>query len=506
MQNLPNAVQAAIDAFGTGGLSGALNAFADNLGYTGAQVKLKLLAMKAEFFDFVDGVTRALQLLSLPLNLLFGTINTIAGTELRISTPADTKKQLDDVNAALAEQKKVVEELGTIYNENTRKTRATGAESARWTDIARSLGSTIEVTTSSVNGLGGSVKKTGDSIKTATDKLKEYSDALSLGTQAQRDFDKSQKQTGSARTSLATANTDLAKAQENLNRAVAGYGADSVEAKRAQSDLEKAQRGVERAGYRVEESVFAVTDAEKELANVRLDPESTPQAIREAEINLAEAKLATKDAIDSQTQATNDLATSQSTLNELVNGAIEGSDFYAQFSDALSDAKDRQKEAEERLTDAILAEAAAQERLNDANEKADELAKKYPKIAATVNQPSAIGGDAGIGGGVYGEVAAVAAGLITQDQADELMIRRGIVPFADGGLVKNPMLGLVGEAGPELIIPLSKLGNMGNNINITVNAGLGASGVEVGREIEQYLREYSGFTGRNLQFGSVGAL
>jgi hypothetical protein len=370
------------------------------------------------------------------------------------------------------------------------------------------LGSTEDVT-EALDGDGKSVSKT---LKTATEKLEEYSDALRLGTQAQRDFDKSQKQTGSARTNLATANTDLAKAQENLNRAVAGYGADSIEAKKAQLVLEKAQRDVERAGYRVEESVFAVSDAEKELAKIRLDPESTPQAIREAEINLAEAKLATKDAIDAQTEATNDLATSQSTLNELIDGAIIGSDFYAQFSDALSDAKDRQKEAEERLTDAILAEAAAQERLNDANDKAAELAKKYPKIAATVNQPGAIGG-----GGIVEDLFSYtnpggtnSFGLTeAQVQANLAAIDfSGInfTPFANGGIVKNPTLGLVGEAGAEAIIPLSKLGNMGNNINITVNAGLGASGIEVGREIEQYLREYAGFTGQSYSFGSIGSI
>ena len=149
MQNLPNAVQAAIDAFGTGGLSGALGAFADNMGYTGAQVKLRLLEMKANFFDFVNGVNQALALVSLPVNLLFGTINTIAGTELKISTPAETKKQLDDVNAALEKQRDVVLDLGIIYNENNRKTRAAGADSARWTDIARSLGATIKDTSGS---------------------------------------------------------------------------------------------------------------------------------------------------------------------------------------------------------------------------------------------------------------------------------------------------------------------------------------------------------------------
>lgn len=40
--------------------------------------------------------------------------------------------------------------------------------------------------------------------------------------------------------------------------------------------------------------------------------------------------------------------------------------------------------------------------------------------------------------------------------------------FAEGGIVKGPMMGLVGEAGPEAIIPLSKLGDMGMGGSTTV--------------------------------------
>lgn len=305
----------------------------------------------------------------------------------------------------------------------------------------------IEDVTESLAGGGKSVAKT---LKTAKEKLEEYSDALRLGTQAQRDFDKSQKQTTSARTDLASANNDLAKAQENLSRALAGYGADSIEAKQAQVVLEKAQRGVERAGYRVEQAVFAVSDAEKELAKIRLDPESTPQAIREAEINLAEAKLATKDAIDSQIEATNDLATSQSNLNELIYGAIVGSDFYAQFSDALSEAKKRQTDAEDRLTDAILSEATAQERLNDANEKAAELAKKYPKIAATFPQPD--------GTGVSNPVTGIPNPVGMQTPAQIM--------------ASQPMFGIQ-----------ERMAMRDSQINLTVNAGLGVDGAQLGNEL-----------------------
>lgn len=44
--------------------------------------------------------------------------------------------------------------------------------------------------------------------------------------------------------------------------------------------------------------------------------------------------------------------------------------------------------------------------------------------------------------------------------------------MADGGLVTQPTLALIGEAGPEMVVPLSKMGNMGDHqVNIYVNGG-----------------------------------
>jgi SLT domain-containing protein len=50
------------------------------------------------------------------------------------------------------------------------------------------------------------------------------------------------------------------------------------------------------------------------------------------------------------------------------------------------------------------------------------------------------------------------------------MGRASATPRAEGGIVTKPELSLVGEAGPEAIIPLSQLGGMGGN-SVTVNVG-----------------------------------
>ena len=309
-----------------------------------------------------------------------------------------------------------------------------------------------EETKDTAAATGGASK----TLKTAKEKLEMYTDALKKSTSAEKSFSKAQRDTKSAQDDLTTANTDLAKAQADLDRAVAGYGADSPEAIKAQRELGKAQRDVERAGYQIEESLFAVADAEKALAEVRKDPESTPQAIREAEIALAEAKLSSKDAIDSQKEATDGLIESQSYLNELVFGAIVGSDFYKKFSDELTEAQKRQTDAQEKLADAKDREAEAQERLNEALQKTADLITKYPKVLGGMPNPVAI---------------ATGAQTLADNNAGSL--------FNGGGM---------------------------GNFNIEINAGLGANGIQVGQEIDQYLREYLNFSGGQFSFGSIGTL
>jgi hypothetical protein len=75
---------------------------------------------------------------------------------------------------------------------------------------------------------------------------------------------------------------------------------------------------------------------------------------------------------------------------------------------------------------------------------------------------------------------------------------------ANGGPVTSGMPYIVGERGPELFMPntsgsiisnnrLSSSG--GSNINITVNAGIGANGAQIGREIVDAIKKYERTSG-----------
>ena len=71
-----------------------------------------------------------------------------------------------------------------------------------------------------------------------------------------------------------------------------------------------------------------------------------------------------------------------------------------------------------------------------------------------------------------------------------------IPAMAAGGIVTGPTLALIGEAGPEAVVPLSgRNSGMGNTYNINVNAGMGTNGAQVGKEIVDAIKRFEKASG-----------
>ena len=68
--------------------------------------------------------------------------------------------------------------------------------------------------------------------------------------------------------------------------------------------------------------------------------------------------------------------------------------------------------------------------------------------------------------------------------------RMNIPRMADGGIVNSPTLALIGEAGPEAVVPLDRMRGMGGNVTINVTGGL-ATSAEIGESVVNALRAYS---------------
>jgi hypothetical protein len=356
------------------------------------------------------------------------------------------------------------------------------------------------------SGLGAGASGAAKTVETAQEKLQKYIDALKGMSSAQKSARDADKSLLKSRTSLAEATTKLTDAQAYFNQVVAGYGANSKQAKDRQVALRKAQGAVEKAGYDVESSVFAVTRAEQDLAAVRLDPESSAQAIREAEISLAEAKLGVKDATESQVEATNALTEAETLLDETINGAKVGSDAYTEALDKLNDAKKAQVDATDAVTEAIERQTEATDRLREAEEKA-QAARVGVKAGDATEAETKVGVTPPpvAQGGAFGSFMEAVRGLhpnskalksatpVTQAKKDFPKLyaeykAKGLA-MAQGGIVTKPTQLLAGEAGAEAIIPLDKL-QSGMTINVTINAGMGTDPAKLGDEIVDVLTRY----------------
>jgi hypothetical protein len=100
------------------------------------------------------------------------------------------------------------------------------------------------------------------------------------------------------------------------------------------------------------------------------------------------------------------------------------------------------------------------------------------------------------------DIALAEAGIFTPEDFQSIMANLGNLNFglpfsvggigiptmmADGGVVRKATNIVAGESGPEAIIPLDRLSNMGigGGMNITVNAGLVSTPDQIGQDIIQ---------------------
>ena len=95
----------------------------------------------------------------------------------------------------------------------------------------------------------------------------------------------------------------------------------------------------------------------------------------------------------------------------------------------------------------------------------------------------------------------IAGKVLWEDRFVELL--PPITAFAKGGIVTSPTLGLIGEAGPEAVIPLGKGGGMGNTFNINIDvSGMTdrsdkrAFAMQISDEIQREMRRYGRGTTR----------
>ena len=127
------------------------------------------------------------------------------------------------------------------------------------------------------------------------------------------------------------------------------------------------------------------------------------------------------------------------------------------------------------------------------------LALAFNKLVAAMSEINQIGGLAakvlgGLAMPVVGLAGSILGGLgdLTNigQSANSAASRMNIPRMANGGIVTSPTLALIGEAGPEAVVPLGKGGGMGGGITINISGGLGTS-TDIANAVYENLRFYN---------------
>lgn len=84
---------------------------------------------------------------------------------------------------------------------------------------------------------------------------------------------------------------------------------------------------------------------------------------------------------------------------------------------------------------------------------------------------------------------------LTKAQESVVSRLKKIPMMAEGGFVNSPTLAMIGEAGPEAVVPLNKMPMGGNTYNLTINAGMGADGAALGKQIVDAIKRYERSSG-----------
>jgi len=347
----------------------------------------------------------------------------------------------------------------------------------------------------------------------ATDRA--YDDSLSALQQTAIDGAKEQADANRTVQSTIRGLTSATEARQSAEEALQAILNPTARTK------EEANLGASDAQIGAQRATIAVRRAEEELAKLRSSGKATPDEIRSAELDLADAR-------NNVVRAAERIADAQQRLNELTPAGIRGTKEYkdaaARLGDAqqgVADAQDANKKA---VSDAKEIEQAHANRQRDlgplvenvANATLDQAKNTYALTGSMVAAKAVIEGHVGNLQDVLEKLG------LSKDQASELVGKYGLLPKdintvigitdqasgplaalqaqfdafqadpanagaqgpslfgplgagisrrAMGGVITRPEFALIGEAGPEVILPLSDPARMAALIT---QAGIGS--------------------------------
>jgi hypothetical protein len=161
---LPGAVDAAIKAFGKGGFAGALDAFVDNMGVTGAYIQKFTVSASLQFarmkFAILDAISGS----------LWGLTGLVTGLD---SATKAAKNNVANLELQFTATIFYISDLTAKLNENIAAQRSNGAAADRLSGQAEALGYKLAPVVEQLDKVGGAAKKVDTSVTDAAKALQD---------------------------------------------------------------------------------------------------------------------------------------------------------------------------------------------------------------------------------------------------------------------------------------------------------------------------------------------
>jgi hypothetical protein len=357
--------------------------------------------------------------------------------------------------------------------------------------------------------------KIADSVQQVADSQNELAAAVSNTLPPLSQSEQEQLDNAGTALQLSYAQKDLRTAQDNLNVAIRGYGTESTQAASALLELNAAQNNVaviqKQVGTVTNENTASMrtfATSVSGVATASFGLYSAYDRVNEAEISLDRSNLMVKQSSKGVEDAQR--ALSKAIADHGVNSqeATSASDSLSIAQDRLSLADERAQQAQENVSKSIM--ASALQVVPTAITMVDSLSRawnNFPDVSALLTKIStrvadvgisaktaAIGVAAFVGGFLVADtllgaipedmrqiagvltasIAAIVAatiawmafqGTMTMGVAVPIILAavgigiagvKAAVAMAEGGVVDKPTYALIGEAGPEIVMPLAR--------------------------------------------------
>lgn len=265
----------------------------------------------------------------------------------------------------------------------------------------------------------------------------------------------------------------VAEAQKRVRDALKDSGKNSAEYKQAQEALAAAQKNLEDANYRLLQVSYDLI-------------EQGPEGIAQFE-GIARAAGLNKDEVAALVQAYMDLAAARIAEAEAYKKAEEIKN--AEDGVGGGDAQDKADAATKALQDKIAERNKLKSQGKDysvAEKEAARLAVEAAKAYAATK------GDRGTDNYLKAELEALqffaaSTPWLADDLANLIETLKSKLPkMALGGIVSSPTLAMIGEAGPEAVVPLDRMSGLNGAPQVIVNV---AGSVVTERELVRTIRD-----------------